>query len=165
MPLAGEFSGHYQTASASTSQQTIPRERGQQKRQREAAARILYLSLEERLESSRSSSHPVRGRGTTWPGTSPSPRQPETPTAANSPQKWSTLVCSRIRDSSSTEGRTQAAPDSEPAPPWPTAEDTTRLEAWWTLKAGLLALLRCFAVLRRKEHKGQVDRLLRNTKR
>ena len=72
-------------------------------------------------------------------------------TVENSPQKWSTLVCSRIRDSSSTGGWRQAAPCRPPEPLRPTAKDMAFPEAWFTLNASLLALLRCFAVLKRKE--------------
>lgn len=68
------------------------------------------------------------------------------PTVAGSPQKWSTWVCSRIRDASSTGGRRLAAACSLPLGP-----AVACLAVWLALNASLLAPLCCFADLKRKE--------------
>ena len=101
-------------------------------------------------EPSWACSHPARGKGTTSQHL-PSSQNSLSDRAGSSPQKWSTLVCSRIRDSSSTGGRRQASPCTAPALLWPAAKDRPFLEVWFRVRASLPALPRCFVTLKRKQ--------------
>lgn len=60
------------------------------------------------------------------------------------------MVCSRIRDSSSTGGRRQAAACTAAEPLRLAAEDRALLELWWTLNADFCALPRCLVSLKKK---------------
>jgi hypothetical protein len=75
------------------------------------------------------------------------------PPPNHSPQKWSTLVCSWMRDSSSTGGRRAEVPCRLQELPWQTLEDAAFPDRWLILKAGLLERWRWFTVLRKdKKH-------------